>query len=146
MSAPVVDDRPPPRRRRDRRRRRRGHPGGGRRRTRALAGVGDERLSDTVRQIAPPRFWWLLVNLGTALLASAVISLFDGTIQNMVALAVLMPIVASMGGNAGTQTMTVAVRALATQELSRRPTSCASSSARRGGARSTAFAFALIIG
>jgi magnesium transporter len=85
---------------------------------RALAGVGDERLSDTVRQVAPPRFWWLLVNLGTAILASSVIKVFDNTIQNMVALAVLMPIVASMGGNAGTQTMTVAVRALAVGELS----------------------------
>ena len=83
----------------------------------ALAGVGDERLSDSVANVARPRFWWLLVNLGTAILASAVISLFDATIEKMVALAVLMPIVASMGGNAGTQTMTVAVRALATREL-----------------------------
>ncbi len=85
---------------------------------RALAGVGDERLSDSVRQVVPPRFWWLFVNLGTALLASTVIKVFDNAIQNMVALAVLMPIVASMGGNAGTQTMTVAVRALAMRELS----------------------------
>lgn len=83
----------------------------------ALAGVGDERLSDSVANVARPRFWWLLVNLGTAILASAVISMFDATIEKMVALAVLMPIVASMGGNAGTQTMTVAVRALATREL-----------------------------
>jgi magnesium transporter len=82
-----------------------------------LAGVGDERLSDSVREIAPPRFSWLFVNLFTAILASSVISLFDATIESMVALAVLMPIVASMGGNAGTQTMTVAVRALATKEL-----------------------------
>ena len=82
-----------------------------------LAGVGDERLSDSVREIAPPRFSWLFVNLFTAILASAVIGLFDATIESMVALAVLMPIVASMGGNAGTQTMTVTVRALATQEL-----------------------------
>ena len=82
-----------------------------------LAGVGDERITDSVRQITPPRFSWLLVNLLTAILASAVISIFDTTIQSMVALAVLMPIVASMGGNAGTQTMTVAVRALATKEL-----------------------------
>jgi magnesium transporter len=82
-----------------------------------LAGVGDERLSDSVRQITPPRFSWLFVNLLTAILASAVISLFDATIESMVALAVLMPIVASMGGNAGTQTMTVAVRALATHQL-----------------------------
>jgi len=82
-----------------------------------LAGVGDERLSDSVRQIAPPRFVWLFVNLLTAIVASAVIKLFDATIEHMVALAVLMPIVASMGGNAGTQTMTVTVRALATREL-----------------------------
>jgi len=82
-----------------------------------LAGVGDERLSDSVRQITPPRFAWLFVNLGTAIVASSVIKLFDATIEHMVALAVLMPIVASMGGNAGTQTMTVTVRALATREL-----------------------------
>ena len=83
----------------------------------ALGGVGDERLSDSVRQIVPSRFSWLSVNLLTAILASAVIKVFDATIEHMVALAVLMPIVASMGGNAGTQTMTVAVRALATGEL-----------------------------
>jgi magnesium transporter len=83
----------------------------------ALAGVGGESLSDTVVEVARPRFWWLFVNLFTALLASAVIGLFGATIEKMVALAVLMPIVASMGGNAGTQTMTVAVRALATREL-----------------------------
>ncbi|MEQ1647711.1 MAG: magnesium transporter [Hyphomicrobiaceae bacterium] len=82
-----------------------------------LAGLGDERLTDSVRQIAPPRFSWLLVNLFTAVLASAVIKNFESTIEHMVALAVLMPIVASMGGNAGTQTMTVAVRALATESL-----------------------------
>ena len=63
------------------------------------------------------RFLWLFINLGTALLASSVIKLFDATIDQMVALAVLMPVVASMGGNAATQTMTVAVRALATHEL-----------------------------
>jgi magnesium transporter len=84
---------------------------------RRLAGVGDERITDSVRQIVPARFWWLMVNLLTAILASLVIKQFDGTIEHMVALAVLMPIVASMGGNAGTQTMTVAVRALATGEL-----------------------------
>ena len=83
----------------------------------AMGGVGDERLSDSVRQIAPSRFSWLFVNLLTAILASSVIKVFDATIEHMVALAVLMPIVASMGGNAGTQTMTVAVRALATGEL-----------------------------
>jgi len=82
-----------------------------------LAGVGDEQLSDSVREIMPPRFAWLFVNLLTAILASAVIKLFDASIEKMVAIAVLMPIVASMGGNAGTQTMTVTVRALATREL-----------------------------
>ena len=82
-----------------------------------LGGVGDEELSNTVVETTRSRFSWLLINLGTAILASLVIGLFDATIEQMVALAVLMPIVASMGGNAGTQTMTVAVRALATKEL-----------------------------
>ncbi|WP_110031068.1 magnesium transporter [Hoeflea marina] len=82
-----------------------------------MGGVGDEELSDNVMSTVRSRFAWLLINLGTAILASAVISLFDATISQMVALAVLMPIVASMGGNAGTQTMTVTVRALATKDL-----------------------------
>lgn len=82
-----------------------------------MAGVGDEEITDTVFATARSRFTWLLINLGTAVLASWVISLFDATIEEMVALAILMPIVASMGGNAGTQTMTVAVRALATRDL-----------------------------
>jgi magnesium transporter len=83
-----------------------------------LGGVGaDETITDTVWQTTRYRFLWLLVNLATAVLASWVISWFDATIEQMVALAVLMPIVASMGGNAGTQTMTVAVRALATRSL-----------------------------
>ena len=82
-----------------------------------LAGVGDEELSDSVLDTTRSRFVWLLINLGTAVLASFVIGLFDATIQEMVALAILMPIVASMGGNAATQTMTVAVRALATREI-----------------------------
>jgi magnesium transporter len=86
---------------------------------RALGGVGrEEELSDTVWTIAKGRFPWLCANLLTALLASWVISNFEDALAKMVALAVLMPIVASMGGNAGTQTMTVAVRALATRELS----------------------------
>jgi magnesium transporter len=86
---------------------------------RALGGVGrEEELSDSVWSIAKGRFPWLLANLFTALLASWVISNFEDALAKMVALAVLMPIVASMGGNAGTQTMTVAVRALATRELS----------------------------
>jgi len=83
----------------------------------ALGGVGDESLADSVIQTSQSRVPWLVVNLGTALLASFVIKLFDATIEQMVALAVLMPIVASMGGNAGTQTMTVTVRALATSKL-----------------------------
>ena len=82
-----------------------------------LAGVGDEEISDSFIHSVRSRFVWLLINLGTAVLASVVIGLFDATITQMVALAVLMPIVASMGGNAGTQTMTVAVRALATREI-----------------------------
>ena len=82
-----------------------------------LGGVGEETVDDSIWQSSTKRFTWLLVNLGTAILASFVISLFDATIEQMVALAVLMPIVASMGGNAGTQTMTITVRALATKEL-----------------------------
>ena len=74
-------------------------------------------MSDTVWFAARNRFTWLLVNLFTAALASFVIGLFDATIKEMVALAVLMPIVASMGGNAGTQSLTITVRALATKEL-----------------------------
>ena len=83
-----------------------------------LGGVNaDEELALPVLAITRSRFAWLFVNLLTAILASWVISWFDATIQQMVAIAVLMPIVASMGGNAGTQTMTVAVRALATRQL-----------------------------
>ncbi|MGZ5850360.1 MAG: magnesium transporter [Methyloceanibacter sp.] len=82
-----------------------------------MGGVAGESVSDPVWETTKHRFIWLFVNLGTAILASGVISLFDATIEQMVALAVLMPIVASMGGNAGTQTMTVAVRALATKDL-----------------------------
>ncbi len=85
---------------------------------RLLAGVGDEELSDGVFVIARGRFVWLLVNLGTAILAATVISQFTDTIRAFVALAVLMPIVASMGGNAGTQALTVTVRAIATRSLS----------------------------
>ena len=85
----------------------------------ALGGViRDEELSDSVWSIARGRFSWLLINLATAFLASSVLGLFEGQLEKMVALAVLAPIVASQGGNATTQTMTVAVRALATQALS----------------------------
>ena len=82
-----------------------------------LAGVGDESLSDRVFDTAKLRFVWLFVNLLTAILASVVIGLFADEIETYVALAVLMPIVASMGGNAGTQSMTVAVRSIATRDL-----------------------------
>lgn len=84
---------------------------------RLMAGVGDEEISDNVVQAVRSRATWLVVNLVTAVLASLVIGLFDATIEQMVALAALMPIVASMGGNAGTQTMTITVRALALREL-----------------------------
>ncbi|MDN2583406.1 magnesium transporter [Aquibium sp. ELW1220] len=82
-----------------------------------MGGVGDEELSDSVMSTSRSRVPWLLVNLVTAFLAASVISLFDATIEKVVALAVLMPIVAGMGGNAGSQTMTVTVRALATRDL-----------------------------
>ncbi len=82
-----------------------------------LGGVGDESLANSVFSTVGGRITWLLVNLATAILASMVIALFDATIEQLVALAVLMPIVASMGGNAGTQTMTVAVRSIATRDL-----------------------------
>ncbi len=82
-----------------------------------MAGVQEDDLYSAVLATTRSRFTWLLVNLGTAVLASVVIGLFQGTIEQMVALAVLMPIVASMGGNAGTQTLTVAVRGLATREI-----------------------------
>ncbi len=86
----------------------------------ALGGVrSEEEISDDVWTITKSRFTWLFVNLLTAILASAVIALFEDELKKMVALAVLMPIVASMGGNAGTQSMTVAVRALATKEIDR---------------------------
>jgi len=82
-----------------------------------MGGVGDEELSDTLLTTSRSRVPWLLINLVTAFLAASVIRLFDATIQQVVALAVLMPIVAGMGGNAGSQTMTVTVRALATRDL-----------------------------
>jgi len=83
-----------------------------------LAGLSDEEdLSSRVWKTTRSRFPWLGVNLFTSILASIVIAQFAGTIEAIVALAVLMPIVASMGGNAGTQTLTVAVRAIATRDL-----------------------------
>ena len=83
-----------------------------------LAGVGDEEITDGVFIKTKRRFNWLLLNLFTAFLATYCISLFGATIQQMVVLAFLMPIVASMGGNAGMQTLAVTIRALATKELS----------------------------
>jgi magnesium transporter len=83
----------------------------------ALAGVGDANLRSSLIETLQGRSSWLFINLLTAVLASAVIGVFDATIEQLVALAVLMPIVASMGGNAGTQTMTVAVRAIAMRQL-----------------------------
>ena len=82
-----------------------------------LAGVGEGSLTDRVISTTKRRFPWLAVNLVTAVLASLVIAQFEGVISDFVALAVLMPIVASMGGNAGTQSLTVAVRAIATKDL-----------------------------
>lgn len=82
-----------------------------------LAGVQESDLFSAVLNTTKSRFTWLFLNLLTAIAASVVIGLFEATIAQVVALAVLMPIVASMGGNAGTQTLTVAVRALATKEL-----------------------------
>ena len=84
-----------------------------------LSGAGEGDINEPIRDSYKARVRWLVANLFTALLASGVIAVFDGAIQEMVALAILMPIVASIGGNAGTQTMAVAVRALATNQLTR---------------------------
>ena len=84
----------------------------------ALAGVSDASIRTSVLETLQGRAPWLFVNLITAVIASVVIGFFEATIEKIVALAVLMPIVASMGGNAGTQTVTVAVRAIAMREFS----------------------------
>ncbi len=84
-----------------------------------LAGVGDEEITDGVFKKTKRRFNWLLLNLFTAFIATWVISIFGATIEQMVALAFLMPIVASMGGNAGMQTLAVTVRSIATNELTK---------------------------
>ena len=83
----------------------------------ALAGVGGSSLRLSIVESMKGRTLWLLVNLFTAILASIVIGIFEATIEQLVALAVLMPIVTSMGGNAGTQTVTVAVRAIALRQF-----------------------------
>ena len=85
-----------------------------------LGGVTEIDLYGSLWDTTRSRFPWLLMNLGTAIAASLVIGLFEATIEKVVALAVLMPIVASMGGNAGTQTLTVAVRALAMRDIDTR--------------------------
>lgn len=82
-----------------------------------LAGVRDEDRGSTIPEIVRSRVPWLTINLATAVLGASVIGWFEGTIQQIVALAVLMPIVSAIGGNAGTQALTVTVRALATREL-----------------------------
>lgn len=83
-----------------------------------LAGVGDEGdINEPIPLTVRRRLFWLVVNLGTAMIAASVVSLFQGEIGKYAVLAVLMPIVAGMGGNAGTQTLAVAVRALATNQL-----------------------------
>ncbi|MDC0163514.1 magnesium transporter [Candidatus Pelagibacter sp.] len=84
-----------------------------------LAGVGDEEITDGVFTKTKRRFNWLLLNLFTAFIATYCISLFGATIEQMVVLAFLMPIVASMGGNAGMQTLAVTVRSLATKDLTK---------------------------
>mgnify|MGYP005706824289 FL=1 len=82
-----------------------------------LGGISESEMNQSIGRSTKRRFIWLFLNLLTAILASYVISLFDASIEKMVALAILMPIVASMGGNAGTQTLTLTVRAIATKEL-----------------------------
>jgi magnesium transporter len=82
-----------------------------------LSGAGDGDINEPLPSTIRTRMWWLFINLGTAVLASAVVAMFEGTISRLVTLAVLMPIVTGMGGNAATQTMTVTVRALATNQL-----------------------------
>ena len=82
-----------------------------------LGGLSEAESNQSILASTRKRFVWLFLNLLTAILASIVISLFDASIEKMVALAILMPIVASMGGNAGTQTLTLTIRSLATKEL-----------------------------
>jgi len=82
-----------------------------------MGGVSETEMNQSIVRSTQKRFIWLFLNLITAILASIVISFFGASIEKMVALAILMPIVASMGGNAGTQTLTLTVRSLATKEL-----------------------------
>ena len=82
-----------------------------------LSGAGEGDINEPVQLTVRGRLFWLVINLGTAIIAASVVSLFQGEIGRYAVLAVLMPIVAGMGGNAGTQTLAVAVRALATNQL-----------------------------
>ncbi len=82
-----------------------------------LAGAGDGDINEPIRLTVRTRMTWLIVNLGTAMIASSIVGLFQGTIATFALLAVLMPIVSGMGGNAGTQTLAVVVRAIATNQL-----------------------------
>jgi magnesium transporter len=82
-----------------------------------LSGAGDGDINEPIRQTVKTRLTWLIINLGTAILAASVVGLFEQTIAGLVVLAALMPIISGMGGNAGTQTMAVAVRAIATNQL-----------------------------
>ena len=84
-----------------------------------MSGAGEGDINEPIREAYSARVRWLVANLGTALVASVIIALFGAAIEKLVALAVLMPIVASIGGNAGTQTMAVTVRAIATNQLTR---------------------------
>ena len=82
-----------------------------------LSGAGDGDINEPLREAYSSRVRWLVANLGTAVVGSVIIAMFGAAIEKLVALAVLMPIVASIGGNAGTQTMAVAVRAIAMNQL-----------------------------
>jgi magnesium transporter len=82
-----------------------------------LSGAGEGDINEPVRLTVRRRLFWLVINLGTAIIAASVVKLFQGEIGRYAVLAVLMPIVAGMGGNAGTQTLAVAVRAIATNQL-----------------------------
>nr|WP_234030293.1 magnesium transporter [Erythrobacter mangrovi] len=84
-----------------------------------MSGAGEGDINEPIRDAYSARVRWLVANLGTALVASLIIAAFGAAIEKLVALAVLMPIVASIGGNAGTQTMAVTVRAIATNQLTR---------------------------
>ncbi|KPP86227.1 magnesium transporter [Erythrobacter sp. HL-111] len=84
-----------------------------------MSGAGDGDINEPIREAYSSRVRWLIANLGTAVVASAIIAFFGAAIEELVALAILMPIVASIGGNAGTQTMAVSVRAIATNQLTR---------------------------